>query len=131
MRALFTVLILIFSSFAFSKVSHIDSCESNESCLINAKYNLAIKLVPQNNGFHLSSESFLADTIYPGVTLCFQGNADKVCSVLQYMSKTDGGHASIEKFECLVNEKSIKLRFFIKYDVYEKERVETEIKKCK
>ena len=131
MRAFFTILILVYSSLAFSGASHPDSCEANESCLINAKYNLAIKLVPQNTGFHLSSESFLADTIYPGVTLCFLGSANKVCSILQYMSKTDGGHASIEKFECLANEKMIKLNFFIKYDVYEKEKVETEIKKCK
>ena len=128
MRALLTILILVFSSFAFSGASHLDSCEANESCLINAKYNLAIKLVPQNNGFHLSSESFLADTIYPGGTLCFQGSSNKVCSILQYMSKTDGGHASIEKFECLAIEKIIKLNFFIQYDVYEKEKVETEIK---
>ena len=131
MRALFIILILVFSSLAFSGATHPDSCEVNESCLINAKYNLAIKLVPQNNGFHLSSESFLADTIYPGGTLCFQGSAKKVCSILQFMSKTDGGHASIEKFECLVSEKMIKLNFFIQYDVYEKEKVETEIKKCK
>jgi hypothetical protein len=44
------------------------------------------------------------------------------------MSKTDGGHSSIEKLECLVSEKMIKLNFFIQYDVYEKEKVETEIK---
>lgn len=131
MRAFFTILFLISSSLAFSEVTHKDSCEANESCLINAKYNLAIKLVPQNNEFHLSSESFLADTIYPGVTLCFQGNAKTVCSILHYMSKSDGGHASIEKFECLVNDKVIKLNFSIKYDVYEKEKIETEIKKCK
>ena len=131
MRAFFTLLFLLSSSLAFSEVTHQDSCEANESCLINAKYNLAIKLVPQNNEFHLSSESFLADTIYPGVTLCFQGNAKKVCSILEYMSKSDGGHASVEKFECVVNDKVIKLNFFIKYDVYEKEKVETEIKKCK
>jgi hypothetical protein len=116
---------------AFSGVSHPDSCGQNESCLINTKYNLAIKLVPQNTGFHLSSESFLADTIYPGVTLCFKVSANKVCSILQYMSKTDGGHASIDKFECLASEKMIKLNFFIKYDVYEKEKVKTKIKKCK
>jgi hypothetical protein len=116
---------------AFSGPSHLDSCEAKESCLINAKYNLAIKFIPQDNGFHLSSESFLADTIYPGVTLCFQGSAKKVCSILQFMSKTDGGHSSIEKLECLVSEKMIKLNFFIQYDVYEKEKVETEIKKCK
>ena len=131
MRAFFTILILIFSSLAFSGASHSDSCEANESCLINAKYNLAINLVPQNNGFHLSSESFLADMIYPGVTLCFQGSANKVCSILQYMSKTDGGHASIDKFDCLASEKMIRLNFFIKYDVYEKEKAGTEIKKCK
>ena len=131
MRALFIILILVFSSLAFSGATHPDSCEVNESCLINAKYNLAIKLVPQNNGFHLSSESFLADTIYPGVILCFQGSANKVCSILQYMSKTDGGHATIDKFECLASEKMLKLNFFIKYDVYENEKVETEIKKCK
>jgi hypothetical protein len=47
------------------------------------------------------------------------------------MSKSEGGHATIEKFECIVNEKMIKLNFFITYDVYEKEKVETEIKKCK
>jgi hypothetical protein len=131
MRAFFTLLFLISSSLAFSEVAHKDSCEANESCLINTKYNLAIKLVAQNDGFHLSSESFLADTIYSAVTLCYQGNANKVCSILQYMSKSDGGHASIEKFECIVNEKMIKLNFFITYDVYEKETVETEIKKCK
>jgi hypothetical protein len=131
MRAFFTILFLISSSLAFSEVTHKDSCEANESCLINAKYNLSIKLVPQNNELHLSIESFLADTIYPGVTLCFQGNAKKVCSILQFMSKSNGWHASIEKFECVVNDKVIKLNFFIQYDVYDKEKVETEIKKCK
>jgi hypothetical protein len=131
MRALFTILILVFSFLAFSGANHLDSCGANESCLINAKYNLAIKFIPQDNGFHLSSESFLADKIYPGVTLCFQGSAKMVCSILQFMSKTDGGHASIEKFECLASEKMIKLNFFIQYDLYEKEKVDTKIKKCK
>jgi hypothetical protein len=131
MRAFFTILIFTFSSLAFSGASHPDSCEASESCLINAKYNLAIKLVGHNNKFHLSNESFIADAIFPGVTLCFQGNANKVCSILQYMSKSDGGHASIEKLECLVNDKMIRLNFFINYDVYKKEKVETEIKKCK
>ena len=131
MQAFFTILFLLSSSLAFSEVTHQDSCEANESCLINGKYNLAIKLVSQNNEFHLSSESFLADTIFPGVTLCFQGNAKKVCSILKYMSKSDGGHASIEKFECIVNERMIKLNFFIKYDIYQKEKVKIEIKKCR
>ena len=131
MPAFFTFLFLISSTLAFSVVSHKDFCEANESCLINAKYNLAIKLVPHNNEFHLSNESFLADIIYPGVTLCFQDNQKKVCSILDYMSKSDGGHASIEKFECIVNERMIKLNFFIKYDIYQKEKVKTEIKKCR
>lgn len=140
MKSIVTFICLAISSLTFAQDGYHSfesvQCENNESCLVNPKYNHVIKLIPVENedgqidGARLSSDSYLADTVYPGSNVCFRGNAVEVCSMMDMMSNGEGGHATISNFKCSSSNKLIDLKYDVEYDGYGTDVLKFEIKKC-
>ncbi len=138
MKALILFICVSALSFAQDGYHSFESvqCDNNESCLVNTKHAHVVKLIPTENeegqidGSRLSSDSFLADTVYPGAEICFKGNTTEVCSMMDLMSNGDGGHATISAFNCLPSNKVINLNYDVEYDGYGKEKLNFKIKKC-
>ncbi len=131
MKILLAFICFSLTNIAFAQDGyHLDStvqCENNESCLISFKSNYVIKFI---DGFGLSSDSYLADTVFSGAQICFHGDPREVCSLMDIMSTIDGGHATISNFNCAVSERLIKLKYDLEYDGYGKEFLNFEIKNC-
>lgn len=140
MKSIITFICLVLSSLTFAQDGYHSfesvQCESNESCLVSLQSQHVMKLIPTENeqgqidGAHLSSDSYLADTVYPGSNVCFRGNAEEVCSMMDLMSNGDGGHATISNFHCTASAKMIHLKYDVEYDGYGKDILKFEIKKC-
>lgn len=140
MKAIITIICLTLSSLVMAQDNYHSfeevQCESNESCLVTLKHNHVIKLIPIENeegqidGARLSSDSFLADTVYTGAKVCFKGNPTEVCSMMDMMSNGDGGHATISSFQCVSSTKVIDLKYDVEYDGYGSEKLNFVIKKC-
>jgi hypothetical protein len=104
-------------------------CKTDEHCLVNDQVGFIIKIIPIENrrgeivGEKLSSHSALSDTVYPGASLCFKGEAQQVCKILEMMVGQEeanyygGGHSLITKFSCDENEGRLMLQFTVKHDM--------------
>ena len=140
MKSLIIASALVLSPVAFSQDGYHSleevSCEANESCLITGIHNHVLKLLPVENragsivGAHLSSDSFLADTVYDGGKACYTGEAAEVCTILELSSSAEGGDAIIGSFECNIEEDSIKLSYSVEYYGYGKENLNFVINRC-
>lgn len=139
MKALIIAVTLVLSSVAFAQDGYHSfeevTCDIGENCLISKKYDHVLKLIAVEDevgevvGARLSSNSFLADTVYRGADVCFKGDSTGVCKVLEISANADGGDGIINTFKCEAAA-SIKLTYEVEYYGYGAETLKFEIKKC-
>jgi hypothetical protein len=98
-----------------------EECLATDTCLFDMSSSFMIKTVPivgydgQIDGEGLSILSNITDLLHPKAEYCFQGEAFKICDLLNLMAY-DTGHVSITKFACKVVEGRVVLRYTAESD---------------
>lgn len=140
MKTFFALMLLTVTSLAVAQDGYHSFeqtvCENDESCLVT-NFDNVIKFIPVENrrgeivGERLTSESSLADVAYEGAKLCYYGQAQDVCRMLDLMSGGWHGHASITMFYCKVVDEKISTGYRLEYDMDHATSFPAfEIKKC-
>lgn len=129
MKGLFLLATLMISQTLFAQDFHeevIEVCEAHETCLKDTRFDSLVKVIPVENrygrivGAQLSSDWRLSDTVHPKASLCYQGDQDKLCEMIDMMTGWEsepGGHVLVSKLVCEKKEEKIQIQFTAKWEM--------------